>query len=113
MAEYCYTCEAFRFRAGLGLCDCGLKGCGGCISFSGLGSDKAKSDEVVRVRQGEEVIPVALVESGQGGKDQDGLLIRDRIGCSCQVIEVIVYYWWRYSLAVRLSGLFSEGGGRW
>ena len=45
---------------------------------------------LVRVRDGEEVLPVLRVEAGEGGENEDTLLIADGVaGCS-DIVELVV-----------------------
>lgn len=103
------ACESLAFGARLRLCDRGLEG-GGCgIALTTLGGDEAKGDEFVRIRELKEIFPISVVEASQRGQDEDGFAVRDGVGRSSEVVEMVVDYRRGCSLTVGLGYLFAEG----
>ena len=55
----------------------------------------------------EEIIPVFLVEAGEGGQDQDGFAVPDWVDSRCEVVHVVVHDW-RWCLLAFWGGGFFE-----
>lgn len=69
------------------------------IAGAVFGCDEAEGDQFVWVVKLEEVLPVFVVEAGQRCQDQDALLVRNRVRCGCDIVEMVVDDWrWRLYL---------------
>lgn len=84
--------EAAGFGAGLGLGDLLLEVGVGLVAFFRLGDDEAEGDEVVGVGDLVQVVPVALVEAGEGREDEDLLLVLGGGARLRDVVHVVVLY---------------------
>lgn len=71
---------------------------------------------LVRVGQGQEVVPIFLVESGEGGEDEDLFIVLQRVGSAGEIIELVMYNRRRPTNATVGSGgiglLAESRGGR-
>ena len=84
------TCEPLAFWALLGSCYGSLESHGRFVAFPGLRDDETKRDERVWIGESEDVVPVALVESSERCKDEDGFLVLNRVGGGCDIVKVIM-----------------------
>ena len=113
MAEDSDAGESFRFGSGLCLGDRGLEGSRCGVSFTRLRNDKAESDEVMRVGESKQVVPVFLVKTGERSQDEDYFLICSGIGGCSKIVEFVMHDRRRNSLSIALRGLYPKGGGCW
>ena len=83
-----------------------LSGC--CIALAALGNDEAQADQVMRVRQGDKIVPVLFVEAGEGCEDEDTFTVSDGVWGVCDVVHVVVDNWRRRSLFAGLKGRLEK-----
>ena len=60
----------------------------------------------MRVGEGEDIVPVSLIESGQRCQYQDRLTVFRRCRCNRDIVEMVVYHWRRHSDSISLWSLF-------
>lgn len=82
--------EAVLVGRRLRLLDALLQLAVGFAAFFALGDDEAKRDQVVRVAQLDEVVPVFLVEARERRENQHALAVADRVGCGGDIVHVVV-----------------------
>lgn len=103
--------KSFSLGPVLSGCYGSLQGSSRCIPFSRLWDDKADGNEIVRVSQGHEVIPIAFVKASKGCEDQDRFFVGDRVRGVGDIVEMIVNNRRGRSLAIFRCRL-EEGSGR-
>ena len=69
--------EAVLVCGRLGLLDALLQLAGGLVAFFAFGDDEAERDQLVRVAQLDQVVPVFFVEARERRQDQDALAVAD------------------------------------
>lgn len=99
--------EAVLVGRGLRLLNALLQLAVGFAAFLALGDDEAQRDQVVRVAQLDEVVPVLLVEAREGREDQHALAVADWVGCGGDIVHVVVDHRRRLRDLVRV--LLLEG----
>lgn len=82
--------EAVLVGRRLRLLDALLQLAVGFAAFFALGDDEAQRDQVVRVAQLDEVVPVLLVEARERCEDQHALAVADWVGCGGDIVHVVV-----------------------
>lgn len=85
--------ESFGLGTGLRVCNGRLEGGGGTVAFTSFRYDEAQGDQGVRICEGQEVVPVALVETSKGREDQHFFLVANRIDGRCEIVEMVVDHW--------------------
>ena len=83
----------------LDLCDLLLELDGGGIALLGLGQNKAQCDELMGVREFQQVVPILLVEASHGRKDKHILAVGNGVVRNGDIVEVVACNWWRARLA--------------
>lgn len=82
--------EAVLVGRRLRLLDALLQLAVGFAAFFALGDDETQRDQVVRVAQLDEVVPVFLVEARERREDQYALAVADWVGCGGDIVHVVV-----------------------
>lgn len=62
------------------------------VTFSSLGYDETEGDERMRIGEGKEIVPIALVEAGERGQYEDRLLVADRVDGRSKIVHMIMYH---------------------
>ena len=114
MPKDCYAGKSFCFWSRLRLRNGFLKsGCRG-VAFSTFWRDEAESNEMVWIREGQKIVPIFLVKASKRRKDEDSLLVFNRVRRGSQVVQPVVNYLRRNPFTICLSCFLPEGccGGR-
>ena len=56
-----------------------------------------------------QVIPVFLIKASEWGEDEDAFAVDNRVACAGEIVEIVVYDWWRSLISITAVGLgFQE-----
>lgn len=78
-----------------------LESGGGTVAFSIFRDDEAQGDQRMRICEGKEVVPIALVEPREGREDQDLFLIANGVNRRREIVEMVMDHWRGCSLPIR------------
>lgn len=101
--------EASRHGARLGLADGLFERGGRGVALFCVRDDEAEGDQLVRIAESLDVVPVALVEAGEGGEDEDALALARCVAAGCEVVEIVFDDRRRRMAAVIADWLRDEG----
>lgn len=103
------ACEAVGHCACLGLADGLFERCHRSVAFFCVWYYEPQRDELVRVCKFLDIVPVSLVEAGEGGENEHALALASCVAASGETIEVVLDDRGRRLVAIFVDWLRDKG----